>query len=484
MSDSLKDKGFIAWLLCFMLIVGTALAGAYQLIYSYRQALESTTERASTTGFLVAEWVNKSFDVAQHVLQETAINFHPDELVFPTQDPERHKEQTALLVERANRTPNIIFLGMLNSDCIVTHTSIGINLGYDAIKTQREYCVLARQKPFDVFKISNMFTSVDGSMNVTISYPLLSDEGELLGFVLAGIDLSFFQQWLDLIEIDTHNVITIYDLNSRILARNPYVAENIGIQVTEQHLNRIANTQSKIPFTHRLISPVDGIDRVWSLRKIGDLPFIVVNGEQMTTAMASWRQMLIMFLMVGTIMSLTIIFGTREYVKNLKKSIEMRELAIADSLTGLWNRRHFTDLATQTIACAQRGDHPLVLIMLDLDHFKNINDTLGHNIGDQVLHEVAQILLKICRQSDVVARWGGEEFIVLLPDTDTGGAVVFSQRLQTQFLDLSQKLKISVTTSQGIASFSANDNLESLIKRADDALYLAKKHGRNRFELG
>lgn len=483
-TDASEPRVFLVWLICLVLISVIALAGVSQLIYSHRIAIDNATQSASARSFLVAEWINKSFDLAQYVLRETANNFQSEELVYPPQDRDQHEHQSALLIERVTRTPNLVFLGMLNRDCVVTHTSIGINLGYDALKHEREYCELARQEPFNGFKVSNMFTSVDGTMNITISYPLLSDNGELEGFALAGLDLDFFQQWLDLIELEPYNVVTIYDLNSRLLARNPFIEKNIGIQVIEEHLNRIAETKSKTPFAHRLISPVDGIDRIWSLRKIGDLPFIVVVGEQTTLAMGTWRQMMLMYLIAGSVLCLSILFGTYEYIRNCHQAAKMRQLATLDPLTGLWNRRYFTDIATNIIARAQRSGSPLVLIMMDLDYFKNINDTFGHSLGDKVLHDVAQAMKKISRKGDVIARWGGEEFIILLPDTDVENAISFYERLRAQMSAIDTGTDLRITSSQGITEFKEKDSLESMIKRADDALYLAKTHGRDRFEMG
>ncbi len=466
------------------LIIIILTIGISQLIHNYQSALDTATERANSRSFLVAEWVDKSFDLTKFVLRETAKNFDPSELVYPTPDPERHQQQTEELIDTVSRTPNLVFLGMLDDQCIVTHTTIGINLGFDGIEHQREYCKLALSEPLSGYKLSNMFVSVDNTMNVTMSYPLLSDDGTLQGFALAGLDLGFFQQWLDLIELDNHNSITIYDLNSRMLARNPLIVSSIGTQVTEQHLNRMASSTSERLFSHRLASPVDNIDRVWSLRRIGYLPFIVVVGEATNHALQNWQQLLILYIFAGLTLCAAILFATYEYIRNLRQAMTMRHLAITDPLTGVANRRYFNEVASLNIARNARNGLPLSLLILDLDHFKKVNDIHGHATGDRVLVDIANMLQSLCRETDVIARWGGEEFTLLLPDTDQKGATTFAQRLADSLSTYRFIDDKTITISQGIATYQPGDTIESLLKRADKALYQAKEKGRNRFELG
>lgn len=480
---STGSRRSLAWTVCFSLIVLIWAVGISQLFQAHRAALVAATERASSRSFLVAEWVDKSFDLAQYVLQETATRFQPEDLVYPVQKLDQHQEHTDWLVERVERTPNLVFLGMLDRECIVTHTSIGINLGFDALKNEREYCMLALEEPRSGFRISNMFVSVDGTMNVTISYPLLSDQGKLQGFALAGLNLGFFQQWLDLLELSPRDVVTIYDSNSIILARKPFIEESIGSRVVEEHLNRIAETGYPRVFTHRLVSPVDGTDRVWSLRKIGDLPFVVVVGEQTTTAIGSWRKMAFMYLIAGALISLLLVFGTTGYVRSARQASALHQLATRDPLTGLWNRRYFTDIAENILASARRRGTPITLIMMDLDHFKRVNDTFGHDIGDQVIKAAAYAMQSTFRQGDIMARWGGEEFILLLDDSEIKDASAFAERLRTHVSALTFDVDLRITCSQGVAQLHEGESLGSLIKRADDALYLAKKQGRNRFEV-
>jgi diguanylate cyclase (GGDEF)-like protein/PAS domain S-box-containing protein len=159
-------------------------------------------------------------------------------------------------------------------------------------------------------------------------------------------------------------------------------------------------------------------------------------------------------------------------------------LARTDELTRVNNRRHFFDLAKHEFAVAQRYQHPLSVILFDIDHFKQINDTFGHQVGDEVLHQIAQIAGAHLRAADVLARYGGEEFVLLLPDSTTQQARVLAERIRKGIAERGIDTDIGnvrVTMSAGIAEvLSQEDTLDRLIQRADQALYVAKEAGRNR----
>lgn len=181
-----------AWMISGSIILAILAVAAIQLRYTYQLTVANTTERAAAKSFLISEWIAKSFDLHKYVLLETLSDFTVAELVYPSENSTEHERQTRRIIQRVERTPSMVFLGLLNSDCVVTHTSIGINLGFDAKATEREYCSLAKNEPIDAFKISNMFVSVDNTMNVTVSMAMLSELVEFQGFALAGLDLGFF----------------------------------------------------------------------------------------------------------------------------------------------------------------------------------------------------------------------------------------------------------------------------------------------------
>ncbi len=155
-------------------------------------------------------------------------------------------------------------------------------------------------------------------------------------------------------------------------------------------------------------------------------------------------------------------------------------LALTDELTGLNNRRFFNESFTKALSTARRHRQPLSLISIDLDYFKKVNDTFGHTMGDLVLKEFSHSLKMMVRVEDVACRLGGEEFIVLLPNTTCEAAVTLADRMRCCFEQYPRTTTPVVTASFGVAQLQEGDNEDSMMRRADDALYQAKHEGRNR----
>jgi len=176
-----------------------------------------------------------------------------------------------------------------------------------------------------------------------------------------------------------------------------------------------------------------------------------------------------------------------EHLHELVVLDRLTSLAIADHLTGVHNKRYFTSRLGEEVQRARRHGRPFALVMLDLDHFKRVNDTHGHDAGDAVLRELGSLLRALARGDDVPARYGGEEFVVLLPDTALEGACVFAERLRARVEALEvvvRGLRLPITASVGVGVFpNAGSTPDELMKSVDEALYRAKQGGRNRVEL-
>lgn len=182
--------------------------------------------------------------------------------------------------------------------------------------------------------------------------------------------------------------------------------------------------------------------------------------------------------------------GKRVLEEELKRSQEalrraneiLEHQATTDPLTGIPNRLKFNSVLQREVSVARRHRVPLSLIILDIDHFKRVNDSYGHPVGDLVLQELASLVNNAVRSDDIFARWGGEEFVVLLSHTDKDGAGVLAERLRLLVEKTPFSVVQKVTCSFGISQFSDRDDLESFLQRADEALYIAKERGRNRVE--
>lgn len=191
------------------------------------------------------------------------------------------------------------------------------------------------------------------------------------------------------------------------------------------------------------------------------------------------------FLVFATVWSLNyVVLNSERLQEELReKEAELLERATTDFLTGLGNKRAFEDFANSEIKRGRRYKIPVSLVIIDLDHFKLVNDTHGHAVGDKVLTEIGQILKRLTRQHDHIARLGGEEFGLLLTHTDleTAHAVAEAFRRDIQAMTIEHgKAKIKMTSSFGVAELASDDTLETLMERADANLYRAKDTGRNR----
>lgn len=171
-------------------------------------------------------------------------------------------------------------------------------------------------------------------------------------------------------------------------------------------------------------------------------------------------------------------------IENASLFKEVQKLAITDGLTGLNNRRYFYELASVEFVRSQRYRRPLSALMMDIDYFKKVNDTYGHSVGDQVLAEVAQYCRQKTRGADILGRYGGEEFVFFLPETNQSSAVAFAERICEAVASLtihSSRGDVKITVSLGVAmADAACSSVDELLRRADDALYRAKQSGRNR----
>jgi len=161
---------------------------------------------------------------------------------------------------------------------------------------------------------------------------------------------------------------------------------------------------------------------------------------------------------------------------------ELEELSVTDPLTSIYNRRKFNELLTREVERSKRYKTGLSIIMCDIDHFKKINDTFGHDVGDNALKVFSNKINENIREVDMFARWGGEEFMILMPNVNVDNASSVAEKLRKIIEATEIKTIESFTASFGVTHLNEDDTTESFIKRVDDAMYKAKNSGRNKVE--
>ncbi|TWI58707.1 diguanylate cyclase (GGDEF)-like protein [Pseudomonas duriflava] len=221
-----------------------------------------------------------------------------------------------------------------------------------------------------------------------------------------------------------------------------------------------------------------------TVRYIPELEWFLFVDKAEGQALNATRHILYWHLFVALMVTTAVLILVSLVLRRFQRRIEA--LAMQDTLTELPNRRGFGLLAEQALHESRRQQSPLSVAVLDIDHFKLLNDTFGHQTGDTVLRGFARMLRENLRQSDLLCRWGGEEFLILLKDTPADKALILAEKLRDKAAKLQfshDDVSIQITVSIGVAQLRPNENLEQLIGRGDRALYSAKQRGRNRIVL-
>ena len=184
-------------------------------------------------------------------------------------------------------------------------------------------------------------------------------------------------------------------------------------------------------------------------------------------------------LIFGALFIIILILG----INGIRQNLLLKNLSQIDTLSGLYNRRFMNKKIEEEISKYKRYKIPFSVLLIDVDFFKKINDTYGHDKGDFVIKRISNLLKQNIRDSDICARWGGEEFLILVPNNNLDGALILANNLKELIEKNNFEIKENVTISIGVSTFDENSSQEKLLKSADIALYKAKENGRNRTEF-
>ncbi|HKJ26791.1 MAG TPA: diguanylate cyclase, partial [Anaerolineales bacterium] len=327
--------------------------------------------------------------------------------------------------------------------------------------------------------LSIVFPAVFNIVYIFRLIPWLQKDFTPISFSLSGIMVSmgiFRYRLFDLTPMARDVIIDkisdgfiISDRFDRIVDMNPAAAQIFQVEV-----ENILGKQ-----THTLLSDWDKISDQNTLEQFDYTIQTEENGQTFHHELKVSKLQNKRNLYLGKIVLL------RDVTERVQLLEEVQQLAMQDSLTKIFNRRHFFELAQRILSQSIRYHWPVSLLIMDIDHFKSINDTYGHSVGDHVLQRFAALCAGNLRQSDIFARFGGEEFIILMPETAEKNAAMAARRLLKQIAETPIEWKdqqFSITVSIGAASLNAGAapiRLDALIEKADQALYAAKQNGRN-----
>lgn len=324
---------------------------------------------------------------------------------------------------------------------------------------------------------------------IPILWRLQLPAGEIQA-VFAGIDLSRLGALHDQMRLQPNGSIMLVRSDGIVLSRTPYVQEVVGRDLSK---GRGFAAEYGVKPRGSYISDAglgDGTQRLTSYQRLDDYPLIVLVNRPLADVLAvhSVRRDLI-FGAAGlvTLLALAftwVLFRSQRALRVAQMDLQRREAT--DSLTGVMSRRAFLDAAQREFARARRYGRPAAVLIFDLDHFKRVNDSHGHAVGDTVLRECAAAWKTVLREQDLLGRIGGEEFCAVLPETPQSSALQAAERLRRIVLPLEFQGRdkvFSVSVSVGMTMLARGDEeLAQSMERADRAMYLAKERGRNRVE--
>ena len=319
------------------------------------------------------------------------------------------------------------------------------------------------------------------NMTVFINHKVYDYLGNYIGTIGVGLAVSSVKDLIETYQQRYGRTIFFTDRQGQItLKGNEFIGPD-----------NLRNIEGLAPFvTHILTSPSSSITieqnnkKVYiNSRRVEEFNWYLVVLEHGTPGEARLHQTLMMNIGISLIITFIILAIAAMTLGNYQKKLET--MATTDRLTGLTARQMFDILYRQTHKANLRRKTPLSVLLIDIDHFKQINDTYGHPAGDQVLQGVAKALEEVTRGDDVLFRWGGEEFLVLLSNCALEQALTSAERFRARVEDLTLyrgDTTLKVTVSIGAAQLHNNEDIDNLISRTDKALYMAKNRGRNRIE--
>ena len=328
--------------------------------------------------------------------------------------------------------------------------------------------------------------ATQGTLTIFINHRLEDNQGNFLGVVGIGIKLASVADTLasyhdrygpEVYMIDADGLIQVHANTSLVEKVNIKDLEGIGSQADKILANKTGTNIYEFTSQKR--------DLVISSRYFPDFNWFLIVEEDQTDSMASARETLIVNIAIGLLVTLLVIFLVGITVNLFHNRLE--SLATTDNLTGLNNRRKFKELFARENSLAKRFGEGLTLLFLDVDNFKSINDEFGHTAGDQYLKDVSAVLLGNIREIDIAARWGGDEFLVLLHRPTDAQTVQVAERLRAaigQIQIAGATKKNGHTVSIGIASSVGGTlSMTELVEQADQAMFQAKQAGKNQLHV-
>ncbi|MBY0453731.1 MAG: sensor domain-containing diguanylate cyclase [Burkholderiaceae bacterium] len=354
----------------------------------------------------------------------------------------------------------------------------------------RDYFLFHSSTPEDKIYISPVgLGQITKKEQFRVSRRINRPDGSFGGVVMTPIEPKAFANYYRRLLPNSDNAaVLVGTLDKKMRARSPDPSSDLWQKPINTELwDFFAKSPSG---AYRGISGVDGIERQFIYDRVSNLPLVIVTGFSDKDVEHSVAEKMPVMTLAATSATLIVVLLAAILTVIEFQRQTMQKLATMDALTGIFNRRYLISIGNHEFARARRYKTPLSLMMLDIDHFKVINDTWGHPVGDRVLQAMACVMTSTVRSQDVVGRLGGEEFLIILPETDTIKNKMIAERIRSLIEECSSAhaddgSRIHFKVSVGIVTLTPEDpSFDSFLSRVDKALYRAKETGRNRVVEG
>ncbi len=321
-------------------------------------------------------------------------------------------------------------------------------------------------------------------LTVFVNYKVFNTQGEFIGVTGVGVSIDNIEKLLIDFQQKYGQNIYVTDIQGNVKINSaPDRSYNKNIQQVITTNSSMDDLKKKV--NQQLSYVRDGEQFHINIRHMPQFDWYLFVEQSEEVIVRELFETLVINLLIYFVIALIVLLSTNYVLNAYQRKLE--KLAVTDKLTGLYNREAFDLLIQQKIAESRREKRPICLAIIDIDHFKTINDRFGHLVGDKVLQELSEHLRQSTRQADVLCRWGGEEFVLLLSGCDLAHGADVTEDLRLSIGELRVQTDdgqtITFTASAGIATLKEDDDITRLMKRADDALYQAKKAGRNQLIL-
>lgn len=464
---------------CALVVGGSAI----DLRYNYQREYEHETFKLAGIAYLVSEWIKGHFLAFDYVLRDIASAVPPDELRHP------HTAQATTRLDWLQAKQSTIqyadSISLLDADC---HITLQTPPQATATGASEEYCQVLKHNPKQETIVLPLPQSNVTHYTVVQARKIVSEDGKFLGVVAIGISSKLFANLLTKLTFSTRSVVTITDNRLLLLARIPPRINDVGRMVgSQKSRDFVASNETSIIFHNT--SRLDNITRLTSAQKVPGLPFLVYVGEADHQWLANWYRQIAHYT-VSTLLLIGVAIATlRHHLKLLRHNNELKQFAITDDLSNTYNRRYFQERAAIEIQQARLNKTHLLMMLMDIDNFKRINDEFGHSVGDRAIIAFTRACRSCLRDADLLGRLGGDEFAVLMPGIDPAHAGDIAERVRASIasaqLHADDNQLIPLTTSIGAVVITPGDHaIEQIIVKADELLYTAKREGRDQACLG